>query len=285
MSTPIFFPNHLEFKYCCDLKEEISFHSHEHYEIFYFHGGKCNYLIGDQIYVLAPGDLILMNGLTLHCPTLHEREDYIRSVIHFDHGYFRGVLRTMGMEYLLEPFASLQSHRFQLQGQERQAVERLFLTMNQHNNKDDSISGYRLQLAFLDLLAYMYTFCQKPLENKKEAHSEKEKTVQKLIAFIEEHFRENLTLQDIEDGLHLSKYYLSKIFKEVTGFTIFNYFYQKRVNQAKIEFLLSENNSVTDVGYRLGFKHPSHFSKVFKNITGLTPEQYKKEVLTTEIRL
>lgn len=59
------------------------FHSHDQYEIYYFHEGKCNYLIGDRIYVLEPGDLILMDGMTLHCPKIEKGAKYVRSFIHF----------------------------------------------------------------------------------------------------------------------------------------------------------------------------------------------------------
>ncbi|MFB5660969.1 helix-turn-helix domain-containing protein [Alteribacillus sp. HJP-4] len=272
------FPDPLELLYFQNSKQETDFHSHEDYEIFYFHGSKCNYLIGDRIFNLAPGDLILMNGLTLHSPHLFDSEDYIRTVIHFDQGYFREVLRTMGKDFLLEPFSSLQFYRFRLRGKEKKAIEQFFEKMHYYNTQKDPISGYRMQIAFLDLLAHLYSFCRKPLEDNKEVLSEKEKNVQKVISFIERRYQEELTLEYIAQELHLSKFYLSKIFREVTGLTIFNYLYQKRINQARVEFLISEDISMTEVCYKLGFKYPSHFSKVFKSITGLTPQEYKKSL-------
>lgn len=44
------------------------FHSHAFYEMYYFQEGECNYLIGDKLMTLHPGDFILMHGMTLHCP-------------------------------------------------------------------------------------------------------------------------------------------------------------------------------------------------------------------------
>lgn len=77
----------------------------------------------------------------------------------------------------------------------------------------------------------------------------------------------------------MSKYHLAKVFKEMTGVTIFKYLYQRRINQAKIEFLLS-TASVTEICYQVGFNYPSHFTKVFKQLTGLTPEQYKRQAIS-----
>lgn len=60
------------------------FHSHPHYEIYYFHDGECTYIIGDRVYNLEPGDLVLMHGLTLHRPHPKPGSAYERSTLHFD---------------------------------------------------------------------------------------------------------------------------------------------------------------------------------------------------------
>lgn len=182
MSTQLFISNYLDFTYCQNTRQEIAFHSHKSYEIYYFHGGRCNYLIGDQIYVLSPGDLILMHGLTLHRPKIFRDEEYIRTTLHFDQDHFKGIFTQMGMARLLEPFFSLQSYRLHFQGKERKELEQILININNHNNKSGITSEYRFQLAFIDLLAYIYTFCQKPLEEKKGHTSEKEKHVQDIIS-------------------------------------------------------------------------------------------------------
>ncbi|WP_190238671.1 helix-turn-helix domain-containing protein [Salipaludibacillus neizhouensis] len=278
MSIPSITSTQLSLSYCRNTKPDINFHSHEEYEIYYFHGGECNYIIGDQIHILSPGDLILMHGLTLHRPKTFENKEYHRTTLHFDQVHFRGVLRQMGMEYLLNPFFSLQSYRISFRDVKKEEVEQLFLSMNQFKQMDDAISQYRFQLAFLDMLAFLYPYCQESLAYNSEPQSEKEKNVQKIITFIESHYKEDITLDQLGEVLFLSKYYLVKIFKEVTGVTIFNYLFHRRINQAKIELLMNTKLSITELSYLIGFKHPSHFSKVFKEITGVTPEHYKEVI-------
>ncbi|WP_326938309.1 helix-turn-helix domain-containing protein [Alkalihalobacillus alcalophilus] len=46
-----------------------------------------------------------------------------------------------------------------------------------------------------------------------------------------------------------------------------------------MELMLYPNRTVTEVSFAMGFKHASHLSKVFKQLTGMTPEQYRKEVV------
>jgi YesN/AraC family two-component response regulator len=128
------------------------------------------------------------------------------------------------------------------------------------------------------MLYYIYQLCEKPLESQQDLSTDKEKHVQNVISFVEAHYIEDIHLQRLEEELHLSKYYLSKIFKEVTGATIFEYLYQLRINQAKILFLLHKEISVTEACYQVGFKHLAHFSRMFKRQVGDTPERYRKMI-------
>src|SRR5690625_7787224 len=85
----------------------FEYHSHQEYEVYFFHAGSCRYLIHNQIYDLEPGDILLMNGLTLHKPNVHPHSEYVRSVLHFSPQWIQGILKEMGSEYLLDAFEKL----------------------------------------------------------------------------------------------------------------------------------------------------------------------------------
>ena len=74
----------VKIRHSSDLRYANWPHSQSEYEIFYFHGGKCNYLIGNKLYALQPGDLIIMDGMTLHCANVDKRYAYSRTVLHFE---------------------------------------------------------------------------------------------------------------------------------------------------------------------------------------------------------
>lgn len=276
MHTSSYDNNRLDINYYNNTKQTIIFHSHIQYEIYFFHGGECTYLIGDKIYSLSPGDIIIMDGLTLHRPILSDEKDYIRSTLHFDATYFKEILDGMEMGFLLDPFTSLTTNLLHLNESEQREANALLEKMNGYKDKHDAISKYRLQLTFLELLAIIYSTSKVELKNNRL--SSKEDHVQQIVSYIEEHYMKDMSLEMLENELHISKFYLSKVFKNVTGFTVFNYLYQRRINQAKIEFLINKELSVTDACYLVGFKHPAHFTKVFKRLVGCTPEQYKKNI-------
>jgi AraC-like DNA-binding protein len=268
-----------EFNYRTTGSIEPVFHSHTYYEVYYFHEGKCNYLIGDQIYNLAPGDLILMYGMTLHCAKIDPTTPYVRTIIHFDPAILRPYSEFPQAVPVTEPFEQFKNYRLCLRGPDKAEAERILAVMQGHSQRGDKVGAGRLLLAFVDLLHFIYDQCLQPLREQMEFPSDKEKTVQDVIALLENMYSEDdLHMEQLQNKLHLSKSYLSKIFKEVTGVTIFEYVYRKRINEAKILFLLHPHLNVTEVCFRLGFKHLAHFSRLFKQHTLMSPERYKKQL-------
>lgn len=270
---------YLAVNYAEERKFKVEFHSHQTAELFYFHEGKCTYLIGDRILPLSSGSVILMNGMTLHRPKLFEGHPYKRTTIHFNQHYYQKLLLPMGMQRLMTPFTEVPFIHLSLQEKERNQLECLLTKLNENTQYDTDLDHFKSQLVFMEILSFLFPHCQSPLLEFDRPQSDKEKHVQKVISFIESYYQDEFHLDILERHLHLSKYYLSKIFKEVTGVTIFKYLLQKRINQAKVSLTLSPDQSITDLSYQYGFKYPSHFSRVFKELTGQTPEQFKREVL------
>lgn len=269
-------PETVQLTYRSELPIAAEFHSHPWYEVYYFHGGNCTYLIGDQIYKLEPGDLILMNGMTLHCPKADPQVPYIRSVIHFEPSALKPFLELPRAVPFLKPFQTLANFRIPLQGKEREEAERLLAVMDEYQRLGGPIGQSRLMLAFVDLLHFIYGLCEQPMSRRAERTSERERTVQLVVSYVEEHFTEELDMDRLQADLHMSKFYLSRLFKEVTGVTIFDFVFRRRINQAKILFLMDPAIPVTEAAYRTGFKHLAHFSRLFKKQVGETPEKYRK---------
>lgn len=252
-----------------------TFHSHAFYEIYYFHEGRCTYLIGDAVFALKPGDLLLMNGLTLHCPNVEPGSRYVRSIIHFDPAWVCRELPESARSVLLDPFETLRNHRMTLTGQRREEFERLLEDMNRLRGAEAAFKQERLKLRLQEMLYVIAGWCQSEVQQQ-DTISDKERHVQHVVSFVEEHYMEDLTLDRIARDMHLTKHYLSSLFKEVTGTTVFKYVYHRRINQAKILLRLHPHMSITDISRAAGFKHLAHFSRMFKTMVGTAPEHYRK---------
>ena len=78
-------------------------------------------------------------------------------------------------------------------------------------------------------------------------------------------------------ALNLSPYYLSDLLKKETGRNTQEYIHDYIIERAKTA-LLNSNDPVSQIAYDLGFEYPQHFSKVFKNKTGMSPKEYRKVI-------
>lgn len=95
--------------------------------------------------------------------------------------------------------------------------------------------------------------------------------------YIDEHAGEALDLDRIAREAHRSKYHLSRLFREAEDQTLWAYVLEARVRQA--ERLLEETDaSLAEIAYRTGFSDQSHFTRIFKQHTGQTPGQYRRDL-------
>lgn len=254
-------------------------HSHAQYEIYYFHGGRCTYVLGERAIPLQPGDLIFMNGLTPHRPQVDPSAAYIRTMFSFD----PHVIQVFGNSLLacnpLKPFETLRNHHLRLNPDARAECENILERINRFYSSDDILHHNRMLAAFYDLLMFICEQCRHEITNAPHALTNSERYVQQIVTYIETHYMQDISVDDMAGDLHLNRHHLMKVFREVTGMTISDYLFKRRIDQAKTLFYRNTRISVADIGYQVGFKHPSHFSRTFKKLVGISPERYRKTIL------
>lgn len=260
---------------------KVAFHSHPQYEIYYFHEGRCDYLLGDRVIPLQSGDLIIMNGMTRHCPKIGKEKEYVRTMFSFE----PHLVQLFGPDLLackpLKPFEQLRNHHIRLSPAAKEECEDVLARINRFYYSRNVIHRGRLLSAFYDLLMLIHEQCRPEMEVPRKP-TDRQRYVQSIIDYIEEGYTKDIELERMASDLHMNRFHLMKVFREVTGMTVFDYLYRRRVNQAKILFYQSDQNTVTDVGFQVGFKHLSHFSRVFKKQAGFTPAEYRKMLQSSE---
>lgn len=99
------------------------------------------------------------------------------------------------------------------------------------------------------------------------------------IEYMEGHYQKSdLSLEELASLIHISPFYLSKIFKREMGQNFIDYLTGIRIRKAK-EFLADPLLTVKDVCYRTGYKDPNYFARVFKKNCGITPTDYQAKNL------
>ena len=95
------------------------------------------------------------------------------------------------------------------------------------------------------------------------------------VNYINEHYREHITLNKISEYVHLNSSYFSSLFKKETGMNLIDYINKVRISESK-RLLKNMDYSILDVSIEVGYEDQSYYCKVFKKVTGMTPRQYKE---------
>ena len=95
------------------------------------------------------------------------------------------------------------------------------------------------------------------------------------LKYIDEHYKEELTIDKICAKVSFSKYYFCKIFKEHTGMTLHQYLTEYRVNKSK-EYLTYSKLPIHAVALEVGFKNTLNYSRSFKQYVKMTPSEYRE---------
>jgi len=101
--------------------------------------------------------------------------------------------------------------------------------------------------------------------------------VKKAIEYIINNYEKDISLSSIAEKVNVSPQYLSKLFKEECGRGFTNYLNNIRIEQAKL--LLAEGVPLKNLAQSSGFNNYTYFFTVFKEVTGMTPQQYEKTIL------
>ena len=100
-------------------------------------------------------------------------------------------------------------------------------------------------------------------------------TIKKVVSIIHEFYQTGITLEEISIRLNMTPEYIGTLFHKEMGVTFSTYMKNFRINKAK-ELLCGTQYKLYEISERVGYNDPKYFSKVFKEITGQLPTDYRK---------
>ena len=115
-------------------------------------------------------------------------------------------------------------------------------------------------------------------QNKREyAVTDETDLIEKIIAYIGEHYGEELNLDVIAKQFAISRYYLCHAFKRQTGTSVAKFITSRRIYMAK-KMLKDSLATITDIGYECGFSDSAYFTKMFRRAEGISPGVYRSRM-------
>lgn len=237
-------------------------HWHTQYEIIYVTRGQLNMMINGVEYAAKSGDALFVGSGLMHGGTPEDAE-YECLVFDADEYLRRCIM-------LEEETAAIISNVFVpsptvISG--CPAVERIFSALRGRRK------GYRLIVrgGILELFGEMAFSGGEGVPKGKRRLA----ALKNALGFIEKHYQEQISLDDIAGYGGMNKGYLCRVFREMTHKTPVEYLNYYRIECA-CEQIASTDYSFTEIAIGCGFCDPSYFIKVFKKYKGVTPSEYAK---------
>lgn len=244
--------------------EEIcNWHSNVEFIIVTAGEGKIRYG-GDDI-TLKAGDISLINSNVMH--RLYTDGE-------FCYHYF-----IVGERFCIENGLDISEFILEPKVSDETMCSLYLAVVDRYREKEadeNVMSVMALRSAALALISYAFSNYSKPQDSKREAGASSEEYIKRVVSYLNEHYTEALSLDSIASFCGVSKYHLSREFKNRTGQTVFSYMSMLRCKKAAM--LLSEGKSVTETAYACGYESLSYFSRAYRKRMGVAPSEYKAEL-------
>lgn len=231
--------------------------------LIYTYSGKGVLKYGGKEEVLDKNYVVLINGNDTHEYFGTSSQEWVHYWIHFT-----------GESTNLFSTSILNDNACGIYLEQGEAFVDCFKNLFQAAQTNDIKNSVYISMVIHHMLSIMVEDHFKEINGKKFVMHKDD--IQNVINYIKENYSHQISLDDLIDIVHLSKYYFLKLFKQHTGLSPYEYLIYFRINKAKI-LLRSTDSSVGSVAEQVGFLDESNFIKQFKNITGHKPLVYRKQ--------
>jgi AraC-like DNA-binding protein len=248
-------------------------HYHEVFELYYLYEGDRSYYIEGKTHRIARGSFVLIRPGAIHSTGLASPTGYNRYLLYFSRAYLEKLEKNSGLARLSAIFfkdSCVIPVEFSRQG----FVESLLRTMLEEFEAPKEGSEQFLAASALQLLLLLNRYRPQAGLGEQNNSDTAHRIVTEAVTHINQHYMNPLTLNEMADRFFISTGYFSHAFKRITGITFIKYVNGIRIKEAQ-RLLKQDGASVAAVAEAVGFTGTTHFGRVFKEITGQTPMEYK----------
>lgn len=251
-------------------------HLHDHYELYYLLAGERIYFIKERSYRVRAGDLVFVNRNAVHKTMDSGRPDHERMVFYISPELFEELTVSPELaEELKEPF-SWEIPILRLSSPASEGAERMISEMVDEMIHPEVGSSWLLRHRTVELLLFAYRNRHLGTVHSADTEPVLHPKAQAVVRYLNDNYQKAVSLPGVAEAFRISPHYLSRLFKQTTGFTFSDYLNLLRVKEAQ-RLLRESDDSITDIAWRAGFSNFSHFGKMFKRVVNVSPRQYRRQ--------
>lgn len=258
------------------IKRDASFsmkttHYHSYHELFYLISGECNMFVNHNIYKLKSGDMVIIPSGEIHKTNYRASGTNQRVAINFNQEDIKWLYESLGKGELYECMSGIV---ISIPEKRRDYVEGIMSKLIFENNIPDTLSPTFSKLLFQELILFILR-CQKYEKNMIKEIDVENTLIQEVATYIYNNYDKNIYLDEVANQFNISRSYLSKKFKEITGFGFKEYLVNVRIKHA-CKYLLETDKSITAIAFLCGFNDSNYFGDAFRHFKGVSPNKYRK---------
>lgn len=242
-------------------------HTHNHVELFYIIGGKGQFLIEDQLYPVNTNHLVIINPNVTHTEVSLNAQPLEYIVLGIEGIELATSENSNGQFCILDHFESVEISS---------CLRNILREMELKNTGYEDVCQAFMEILIIRLMRS--TGLSVPAKPQSISGNRQCAAVRR---YIDLHFKEPLTLDQLAEEAHMNKFYLSHTFKREYGVSPINYMITRRLEESK--YLLAETDlSMSQIAQLLGFSSLSYFSQVFHRTQSVPPLEYRQSTKNYE---
>ena len=252
---------------------KVDIHSHDYYEFYFFLEGNVEMQIGEKLYPVRYGDIMLIPPHLSHRPIIKNQEtSYRRFVFWISQEYCNHLLQSSPDYAYIMQYVEIEKHYiFHTDQIAFNAIQSKLLRLLEEMRSNKFGRDAQISVCINDLVLNINRLAYE--QNTPKRKSPEYMLYQQLETYIEEHIEEDLSLETLAKKFFVSKYHIAHVFKDNIGLSIHQYITKKRLNHCRDA--ISGKMSIAEAYHLYGFGDYSSFYRAFKKEYGISPKDYR----------
>lgn len=250
---------------------EVAYHYHDFDKIMIFIKGEVLYTIEGRSYALKPYDLVLVKHNDIHRLTVDNAAPYERIIVYISPN-FMNAYKTgdYDLSCCFQKAAEAGTNVLRIPSLKKSVLFQSICQLETSFIDTGYAAGLYRQVLFLEFMIHLNRAALKNRLEFIDTNAYNRKIIE-ILTYINEHLCDDLPIDSLAQTFYISKFYMMRLFKQETGYTIGNYISQKRLLLAR-ELLLS-GISKEQAAFDCGFKDYSTFSRAYKGLFNESPRE------------
>lgn len=257
--------------------DDFQLHCHNYYELYFLIEGDVDYLVEGRQFHMAPHSMLLLTPNIFHGVKVNSTKPYIRFALHF----LPDILTMERRHLLLSAFPAMEKHsgkEIYYPNTDAYRIYSFFESFTECSRLEPELLEELLPIYMESLLSQITVMSHSGQAANPFVSPD---TLSKIIAYLNTHLTDTITLDYISEKFFISKHHLNKVFRKAIGTTVWDYLLHKRIIYA--QQLLINGHSAAEAAVQSGFGDYSAFYRAYIKIIGHSPLQ-DRGVLPTLVR-